>query len=160
MPSNPANLFLVSPKDDPQLQRLNENISRLAAVRPAGEGESDRVEPRSRRSLLHARSTRGNPLPANPDRRRSACLRAQATWSRYLRGMRSTEAHGLGRRYCTRAPLRRALLPRRRTRFVAATLLIEVHAVRRYLLRVMDLVLTGEGIDGSVVVGLSVTIFL
>src|ERR1700680_3497150 len=36
MPSDPAKLFLVS-RTDPQLQRLNENISRLAAVRPAGD---------------------------------------------------------------------------------------------------------------------------
>jgi hypothetical protein len=37
MPSNPAKPFLVSREDDPQLQRLNENIERLAAVKPAGD---------------------------------------------------------------------------------------------------------------------------
>ncbi len=36
MPNEPAKLFLVSTEDDPQLQRLNENISRLAALKPAG----------------------------------------------------------------------------------------------------------------------------
>jgi len=36
MPSNPAKLFLVS-RPDPQLQSLNEKISRLAAGRPAGD---------------------------------------------------------------------------------------------------------------------------
>jgi len=36
MPSEPAKLFLVSRKNDPQLlQRLNENISKLAALQPA-----------------------------------------------------------------------------------------------------------------------------
>jgi len=34
MPSKP---FLVSSTDDPQLQRLNENIARLAAGKPAGD---------------------------------------------------------------------------------------------------------------------------
>jgi hypothetical protein len=37
MPSNPAKPFLVSRQDDPQLQRLNENVARLAAVKPAGD---------------------------------------------------------------------------------------------------------------------------
>jgi len=37
MPSNPAKPFLVSRADDPQLQRLNENIARLAAVKPPGD---------------------------------------------------------------------------------------------------------------------------
>jgi hypothetical protein len=37
MPSNPAKPFLVSRTDDPQLQRLNENIARLAAVKPSGD---------------------------------------------------------------------------------------------------------------------------
>ena len=32
-----AKPFLVSRTDDPQLQRLNENIARLAAVKPAGD---------------------------------------------------------------------------------------------------------------------------
>jgi hypothetical protein len=36
MVSEPAKLFLVSRKEDPQLQRINENISKLAAVKPAG----------------------------------------------------------------------------------------------------------------------------
>ena len=35
MLSEPAKLFLVSRKDDPQLQRLNEKISKLAALQPA-----------------------------------------------------------------------------------------------------------------------------
>ena len=37
MPSNPAKPFLVSRTDDPQLQRLNANIAKLAAAKPAGE---------------------------------------------------------------------------------------------------------------------------
>jgi hypothetical protein len=37
MPSNPAKPFLVSRRADPQLQRVNESIARLAAVRPAGD---------------------------------------------------------------------------------------------------------------------------
>jgi hypothetical protein len=35
MLSEPAQLFLVLRKEDPQLQRLNENISKLAALQPA-----------------------------------------------------------------------------------------------------------------------------
>jgi hypothetical protein len=35
MPSNPAKPFLVTRNDDPKLQRLNENIARLAADQPA-----------------------------------------------------------------------------------------------------------------------------
>jgi len=35
MPSNPAKLFLVSRDDAPQLQLLNEKISRLTAFKPA-----------------------------------------------------------------------------------------------------------------------------
>jgi hypothetical protein len=34
MPSNPAKPFLVSREDDPELQPLNEKISKLAAVKP------------------------------------------------------------------------------------------------------------------------------
>ena len=37
MPSSPAKPFLVSRQDDPQLQLLNEKISKLAAVKPAGD---------------------------------------------------------------------------------------------------------------------------
>jgi hypothetical protein len=37
MPSNPANPFLVSRADDPQLQLVNESIARLAATKPAGD---------------------------------------------------------------------------------------------------------------------------
>ena len=37
MPSNPATPFLVSRTDDPQLQRLNEKIARLAGCKPAGD---------------------------------------------------------------------------------------------------------------------------
>jgi hypothetical protein len=37
MPSKPAKLFLVPSEDDPQLRRLNENIARLAASKPAGD---------------------------------------------------------------------------------------------------------------------------
>jgi hypothetical protein len=37
MPSNPAKPFLVSRNDDPKLQRLNANIAKLAAVKPAGD---------------------------------------------------------------------------------------------------------------------------
>jgi hypothetical protein len=37
MPSNPAKPFLVPRDDDPQLQLLNEKISKLAAVKPAGD---------------------------------------------------------------------------------------------------------------------------
>jgi hypothetical protein len=37
MPSNPAKPFLVSRRVDPQLQRVNESIARLAAVKPAGD---------------------------------------------------------------------------------------------------------------------------
>lgn len=37
MPSNSGKPFLVSRTDDPQLQRLNEKIARLAAVKPAGD---------------------------------------------------------------------------------------------------------------------------
>ena len=37
MPSNSAKPFLVSREDDPQLQLLNEKISKLAAVKPAGD---------------------------------------------------------------------------------------------------------------------------
>jgi hypothetical protein len=37
MPSNLAKPFLVPRRDDPQLQRLNENIAKLAAVKPAGD---------------------------------------------------------------------------------------------------------------------------
>jgi hypothetical protein len=37
MPSNPAKPFLVSRTDDPQLQRLNANIAKLAAAEPARE---------------------------------------------------------------------------------------------------------------------------
>jgi len=37
MRSNPAKPFLVSRNDDPKLQRLNENIARLAALKPAGD---------------------------------------------------------------------------------------------------------------------------
>ena len=40
MPSNPAKPFLVSRNDDPQLQLLNEKISKLAAVKPAGDAFS------------------------------------------------------------------------------------------------------------------------
>ena len=37
MPSNPAKQFLVSRTGDPQLQRLNANIAKLAAAKPGGE---------------------------------------------------------------------------------------------------------------------------
>ena len=37
MPSSPAKPFLVPRRDDPQLQRVNESIARLAAVKPAGD---------------------------------------------------------------------------------------------------------------------------
>ena len=37
MPSSPAKPFLVPRRDDPQLQRVNESISRLTAVQPAGD---------------------------------------------------------------------------------------------------------------------------
>ena len=37
MSSNPAKPFLVPREDDPQLQLLNEKISKLAAVKPAGD---------------------------------------------------------------------------------------------------------------------------
>jgi hypothetical protein len=37
MPSNPAKPFLVPRMDDPQLQRVNESIARLAAIKPAGD---------------------------------------------------------------------------------------------------------------------------
>src|SRR5437899_1093799 len=40
MPSEPAKLFLVSRKENPQLQRLNEKISRLAALKPADDAFS------------------------------------------------------------------------------------------------------------------------
>ena len=40
MRSDPAKLFLVSRKDDSQLQRLNEKISRLAALKPADDAFS------------------------------------------------------------------------------------------------------------------------
>ena len=40
MPSNPAKPFLVSRTDDPQLQLLNEKISKLAAVKPTGDAFS------------------------------------------------------------------------------------------------------------------------
>jgi hypothetical protein len=37
MPSESAKPFLVSRRNDPQLQRLKENVARLAAVKPAGD---------------------------------------------------------------------------------------------------------------------------
>jgi hypothetical protein len=37
MPSSLAKPFLVPRRDDPQLQRVNESIARLAAVKPAGD---------------------------------------------------------------------------------------------------------------------------
>src|SRR5882724_3397840 len=37
MSSNPAKPFLVPRGDDPQLQRLNEKIARLAGCKPAGD---------------------------------------------------------------------------------------------------------------------------
>jgi hypothetical protein len=40
MPPSPARPFLVSRTDDPQLQLLNEKISKLAAVKPAGDAFS------------------------------------------------------------------------------------------------------------------------
>jgi hypothetical protein len=40
MPSSPAKPFLVPRRDDPQLQRVNETIARLAAVKPAGDAFS------------------------------------------------------------------------------------------------------------------------
>ena len=37
MPSNPAKPFLVPRRADPQLQRVNESVAKLAAVKPAGD---------------------------------------------------------------------------------------------------------------------------
>jgi len=40
MPSSPAKPFLVARRDDSQLQRVNESIARLAALKPAGDAFS------------------------------------------------------------------------------------------------------------------------
>ena len=37
MPSSPAKPFLIPRRDDPQLQRVNESIARLAAVKPTSD---------------------------------------------------------------------------------------------------------------------------